>query len=314
MGTFDKNLPDVALGGPGQELGLSLDAVGMENVQTMVLHHGQKLPAIAKATVSLINSEARGIHMSRLYKTLSQLAIQELSWEWLHTRLDEMKASHQGLADAAHLQVDLQLPVLRASLLSEQSGWRTYPVRFCLDEDAKGRRASLELRVLYSSTCPCSAALSQQALRDAFAGEFAEDRLSREQVLNWLSGSAATVAVAHAQRSEAHCRLVFARGHETHDLVGWIDVMESALGTPVQTAVKREDEQEFARLNARHLMFCEDAARKLKRALLSRQELADFDIEVRHFESLYPADSRKEEIAKILAFIFNRRSESLWRN
>jgi glyoxylate/hydroxypyruvate reductase A len=32
----------------------------------------------------------------------------------------------------------------------------------------------------------------------------------------------------------------------------------------VQTAVKREDEQEFARLNAQHPMYCEDAARRLK--------------------------------------------------
>ena len=37
--------------------------------------------------------------------------------------------------------------------------------------------------------------------------------------------------------------------------------MEAALGTPVQTAVKREDEQAFARLNGRNLMFCEDAPR-----------------------------------------------------
>lgn len=290
MGISDKNLPDVAVRGPGSELGLSLDAVGMEKVQTLVLHQGQKLPALAKATVSLVNPDARGIHMSRLYRTLSQLAQQELSWEWLHTRLDEMKASQSGLADAAHLEVEMQIPVLRPSLLSEESGWRTYPVRFCLEDDAKGRRASLELRVLYSSTCPCSAALSQQALRDAFAQEFAEDRLSRDQILNWLSGSAATVAVAHAQRSEARCRLVFHRGQESQDLVPWIDLMEAALGTPVQTAVKREDEQEFARLNARHLMFCEDAARKLKRALLARSDLTDFHIEVRHFESLHPHD------------------------
>jgi len=37
-------------------------------------------------------------------------------------------------------------------------------------------------------------------------------------------------------------------------------------------------------------MFCEDAARKLKAALLKRSDVADFSIEVRHFESLHPHD------------------------
>ena len=47
----------------------------------------------------------------------------------------------------------------------------------------------------------------------------------------------------------------------------WIDRIESSLKTPVQAAVKREDEQEFARLNGQNLMFCEDAARRLQHEL-----------------------------------------------
>ena len=50
-------------------------------------------------------------------------------------------------------------------------------------------------------------------------------------------------------------------------IVELIDRVEQALGTPVQTAVKREDEQAFAALNARNLMFCEDAARRVAHAL-----------------------------------------------
>ena len=46
-----------------------------------------------------------------------------------------------------------------------------------------------------------------------------------------------------------------------------IDRVEQALGTPVQTVVKREDEQAFARLNGENLMFCEDAARRMAAAL-----------------------------------------------
>ena len=50
-------------------------------------------------------------------------------------------------------------------------------------------------------------------------------------------------------------------------LVALIDALEAALATPVQTAVKREDEQAFARLNAENLMFCEDAARRVASVL-----------------------------------------------
>lgn len=43
-----------------------------------------------------------------------------------------------------------------------------------------------------------------------------------------------------------------------------INTAEAALGTAVQTAVKRADEQAFALDNGQNLMFCEDAARRLE--------------------------------------------------
>jgi len=288
---IDSNkLEDVAVQRHGADLAYALDDVGLENVATVVLVNGQKLPATVNASVSLSDREAKGIHMSRLFKIVSQIAAQEFSWEWLNTRLDEMLKSHAGLSDAATLSVKFDLPVLRPSLKSQESGWRTYPLSYTLSERAGRRVSTLNAKVLYSSTCPCSASLSQQALRESFATQFREEKLSRDNILNWLGSTDSVVAVPHAQRSEAVCVFEFSRGSECRSPVELIDLMEQALGTPVQTAVKREDEQEFARLNARNLMFCEDAARKLKSALLARKELADFHIEVRHFESLHPHD------------------------
>jgi len=83
---------------------------------------------------------------------------------------------------------------------------------------------------------------------------------------------------------------IFDPHNTTPSTIGLIDEVETALGTPVQAAVKREDELEFAKRNARNLMFCEDAARKLKAALLKREDVTDFNIEVRHFESLHAHD------------------------
>ena len=70
-----------------------------------------------------------------------------------------------------------------------------------------------------------------------------------------------------------------------------VDALEAALGTPVQTAVKREDEQAFAELNAANLMFCEDAARRIAAALAADPRVDRFDAEVAHFESLHPHDA-----------------------
>ncbi len=74
-------------------------------------------------------------------------------------------------------------------------------------------------------------------------------------------------------------------------VVPLIDVIEAALGTPVQTAVKREDEQAFAELNADNLMFCEDAARRIAAAVSSDPRVDRFDACVSHFESLHPHDA-----------------------
>jgi GTP cyclohydrolase I len=70
--------------------------------------------------------------------------------------------------------------------------------------------------------------------------------------------------------------------------VALIDRIEGALKTPVQTAVKRADEQAFARLNGQNLMFCEDAARRMQRALDADDRIADFWVRASHYESLHP--------------------------
>ncbi|MEI7973455.1 MAG: GTP cyclohydrolase, FolE2/MptA family, partial [Bdellovibrio sp.] len=67
----------------------------------------------------------------------------------------------------------------------------------------------------------------------------------------------------------------------------WIGAIEAILGTPVQEAVKRLDEQEFARRNAQNLMFCEDAARRIGGFLKSQSEVLAFSCSVFHLESLH---------------------------
>ena len=59
----------------------------------------------------------------------------------------------------------------------------------------------------------------------------------------------------------------------------------------MQAAVKREDEQEFARLNGQNLMFCEDAARRLQHSMNATTDFKDFWLRINHLESLHAHDA-----------------------
>lgn len=290
MSSKNPRLDDVAIRPPEKNLELTLDEVGLENVQTQIRYQGLMLPARAQATVSLTDKKSRGIHMSRIFKIINHLHENELGWPAMNTALEQMLATHDKLSNAGYFEVSFELPVLRKALISQEQGWRNYPVTYKISQKRNERKMILQTRVLYSSTCPCSASLSRQIIQEQFRKDFRESEVRSAQVLEWLGQQNSIAAVPHAQRSEAICEFEFDADHELPSAISLIDEMENALGTPVQAAVKREDEQEFARRNAQNLMFCEDAARKLKSALLDRPELSDFHIEVRHFESLHAHD------------------------
>ena len=98
-------------------------------------------------------------------------------------------------------------------------------------------------------------------------------------------------ATPHAQRSEAKVKVELRPQFDELPLVALVDALEASLGTPVQTAVKREDEQAFAEANAANLMFCEDAARRVAAAVSADPRVARFDAVVTHGESLHPHDA-----------------------
>ena len=108
-----------------------------------------------------------------------------------------------------------------------------------------------------------------------------------------LCGTAAAepnFPVTPAQRSTAQVRVKLAAGAEL-PITDLVDTLESALATPVQTAVKREDEQAFALANGQNLMFCEDAARRLRQVLDADARIADWWLRAAHHESLHPHDA-----------------------
>ena len=289
-------LPDVAVHAQPHLAG-ALDWVGMADIQVPVLFDagdGEVHRASAKvgAFVNLNQPDKRGIHMSRLYLQVEQaLSTQTLTAQSLHGLLRGFLDSHKGLSDRACLSIHFEQLVRRSALRSANSGWRAYPV--CIEASLIGDEFLLEFgtEVIYSSTCPASAALSRQLIQDQFASDFAAGQsLDHAAVLAWLGSDKGIVATPHAQRSVARLRIRPA-AHAGFRLIDLVNRVEGALGTPVQTAVKREDEQAFALANGSNLMFCEDAARRIQKALDADDQVGDFHIRVEHQESLHPHDA-----------------------
>ncbi len=75
---------------------------------------------------------------------------------------------------------------------------------------------------------------------------------------------------------------------QSQAVIALIDYAEVALGTAVQTVVKRSDEQTFAVANGQNLMFCEDAARRLNNIFRCAPFCEAFDIRGEYQESLHP--------------------------
>jgi GTP cyclohydrolase I len=246
----------------------------------------------AAGFVSLDDPDARGIHMSRIYGILAtDLPAAPLGFEHFGRLLDLLLETHQGISRRAEITVQYSHLAAMPALLSGREGWRRYPVFYRASKVAGGETVlDFGIRVTYSSTCPCSAALARQLNQRRFLESFPEGTmLSAEKVAAWLGEEKNTGGEPHAQRSHGVVVLRYRNPSKLPSPEQIAARLETNLGTPVQTAVKREDEQEFARLNARNLMFSEDAARKLAETVES-YPCDDFLTHVIHYESLHPYD------------------------
>lgn len=256
----------------------TLPRVGMEKIELFGKVESQQgifqIPLLASAFVSLDQTDTRGIHMSRLYRLLtekiSETNLNEINWSELAKSFVD---SQSGLSQKSEIKIAGQLPLWRSSLVSKEKGQRLYPFTMICNFNSVKNESTFEVafEVLYSSTCPCSASLSMKEWQK-HPGHFAEGK--------W-------VATPHAQRSRAQIRLKLDGADASLRLLPeWVDQIEKALGTPVQTLVKRVDELEFAKRNAENLMFAEDAARKIYEELKS-WPVQGFALKVEHLESLH---------------------------
>ena len=294
--TTPNPLPDVAF--EAAALARPLDWVGMDRIAVPVRIHDSEgatvqVAAEVDVAVDLRDGDARGIHMSRLYLQLQEaFASEAITPPGLRRVLQGFIDSQQGLSSRARLHIRYEHLLQRPALASGHLGWKRYPVSIDAELADGHLHLALGFAVEYSSTCPASAALSRQRNAERFADDFSAARpMSTQVVSEWLASERGLAATPHAQRSRADVRVALRPAFDELPLLSLVDAVEAALGTPVQTAVKREDEQAFAELNAANLMFCEDAARRVAAALANDARVDRYEVRVAHFESLHPHDA-----------------------
>ncbi|WP_462157533.1 GTP cyclohydrolase FolE2 [Pseudoalteromonas sp. GB56] len=293
---MQKAMPDIAntSSAPVQE---TLEWVGMSDIELPMLVASKGLAPVvvnakAQAFVNLVDKNAKGIHMSRLFLALDQLShAEQVTPKEISSTLDAFISSHHDISDQARITLAFELPLRRPALLSDNSGWKFYPI--AVDARINDGIVDFEVSVdvTYSSTCPCSAALARQLIQANFERDFANKNIQFNDVHAWLGTTEGVSATPHSQRSVAQVKVRLCGATSDFDFLGLINSIENTLKTPVQTAVKREDEQEFARLNGENLMFCEDAARKIKASLNTQESVLDFWLRINHYESLHAHDA-----------------------
>lgn len=302
----DSDLPDPQVDPfiPGARV--PLDKVGVTGVDLpmMFLRRDgsvEKLHVKASLYGSLDNPEAKGLNLSRFPIIMTEEIANHMSIEGLKGVLVKLQEK-QG-SKHVYCKLRFKYPWIQEALRTRQEiNPDDYPNTpqggYDLEEDTfktvEGIRLShkkmeghifydcilegqwhesefkffLTVEYIYSSTCPCSFELAQDATQ--------------------RRGKAAN---GHSQRSIGRITVEF--NPDKH--VVWIeDIVEMArrqVPTEVVIICKRRDEQAFAELNGSNLLFTEDASRLLYQGLdemYDAEKILDFSIVTEHIESLHP--------------------------
>ncbi|RUO26898.1 GTP cyclohydrolase I FolE2 [Aliidiomarina minuta] len=274
----------------------ALKWVGMEKIALPVLlpvdNQNQALTHCYVDTfVGLEKKSAKGIHMSRLYRLLNELFSHHLlTNKLIRQYLTQSIIDQNGISKSSRVAFSFELALQKKALVSEFSGYQFYPCKIDVQFKQQKFFTSVHLTIPYSSTCPCSAGLAREGLTEQLDAVFEHESINKAQLLDWINNPENAVPTPHSQRSFAEIELCF-EGVQIPDLSALVNQFEQVIGTPLQTAVKRVDEKQFAENNGANLLFCEDAARRIKASIEGIEGLVSYNLKVRHLESLHAHDA-----------------------
>lgn len=296
----DRDLPDPQIDPfvPGSRI--PINKVGVSNVDLpvqLLRRDGsvQTLHASVSLYGSLDNPEAKGLNLSRFPIVMHDALANHISIEGLTSVLDALQAK-QG-SRSIYCKMKFKYPWTQEALrtrqeLSIKAGedptqhpdfFKEVEGVFLSKKKAVGHifyncvleaqrhddqyKFFLTVDYVYSSTCPCSFELSQDAT------------LKRGQAAN-----------GHSQRSIGKITVQFDPSNPVY-IEDIIELARKQIPTEVVIICKRRDEQAFAELNGSNLLFTEDAIRLLYEGLDQMYDagrISDFSVVTSHLESLHP--------------------------
>lgn len=290
----DKELPDPQVDPVIPGVRVPINKVGVSGVDLpvkFVCRDGSTTLLTTSVSLygSLDNPNAKGLNLSRFPIVMHEQIANEVSIDGIKHILDELQRK-QGSKDV-YCKLKFKYPWIQEALrtrqelpsdapesdvfkivdgvkLSHKKAWGYIYYNCILEGQKHGSdyKFFLTVEYVYSSTCPCSFELAQDAT------------LKRGKAAN-----------GHSQRSVAKITVQF-----DPDKVVYIeDIVEMArkqVPTEVVVICKRRDEQAFAELNGSNLIFTEDAVRLFYQGLdemFNQGKIQDFSIVTDHIESLH---------------------------
>lgn len=258
----------------------SIKQVGVENIEVpFILQTKNKKYHETIANVSIrtnLDSKTKGISMSRLIRTLRNYLDKPLKNELLYTILYDLKVNI-GMKNS-FIRFDFRLPYMRKSIKSNNEFPIYYKCRFegqLLDNKESIQNKNNSFRFYqgiifqYASYCPCSTELSKNLEQNGSKGS------------------------PHAQRSFADVLIECDLSHPSkkiwlEDIINWLEKSIMTLPYPI---IKREDEQEIARIAALNPIFVEDAIRQISNYIDSIEGIKDWLIKCSHEESIHTSEA-----------------------
>lgn len=291
----DNDLPDPQINPLIVGTAVRLNKVGVTGVDlpvNFIRRDGdiEKLHAKVSLYGSLDNVHAKGLNLSRFPIVMHEAIADHISIDALTNVLDKLQKK-QGAKDV-YCKMRFKYPWTQEALRTRQElpdstqGAEVFKVvegvklshkkmlgyifYDCILEGQKrdnDYKFYLTVDYVYSSTCPCSFELAQDATR--------------------RRGKAAN---GHSQRSIARITVQFDPKVPVF-IEDIVEMCRRQVPTEVVVICKRRDEQAFAELNGSNLLFTEDAARLFYQGLdemFDTSRVLDFSIVTEHLESLHP--------------------------
>ncbi len=274
-----KDLPDIQTDKPSIQI--PIKQVGVENVELpfkLESKYGGFHQLIANVSMRTnLDENTKGISMSRLIRTLKPYLDLPLKHTLIKLILEDIRKNVGGTA--SFIKFEFRFPILKKSIKSNNEFPLYYKCRFegqlyncnILEEENMDHMIT-EYRfyqgvvVQYASYCPCSAELCYHLESQGKHG------------------------FPHNQRSFANI-LVETREPHYIWLEDIIEAVEHSIKTLPYPIIKREDEQEIARVAAENPMFVEDAIRNISVDINNIPGVHDWLINCSHEESIHTSEA-----------------------